>query len=192
MSKKKSKDIIPIERIERSIYVIRGQKIILDQDLAVLYGVETKNLNKAVNRNKERFPEDFAFRLSKDEWDSLRFQIGTSNSNSLRAQSVTSNIGRGGRRYLPFVFTEHGVLMVANILKNKRAITVSIEIMRTFIRLRNFLSLQKNLTKELYEMKDYMLKNTHKNDREFLRIWRAIEKLTDKPKEQRKIGYNLN
>ena len=168
---------MPAERIERSIYIIRGQKVILDQDLAALYGTETKNLNKAVNRNQKRFPEDFIFRLTKNEWNNLKFQFGTSSW--------------GGRRKLPIVFTEHGVAMAANLLKSDRAIVISVEIVRTFIRLREFLSSQKELVKELAEMKDYVLKNTHKTDREFRRIWLAIEKLTDKPKNQRQIGFNL-
>jgi hypothetical protein len=180
MNKKESKAIIPAEGIERSIYVIRGHKVILDQDLAALYGVETKNLNKAVNRNQKRFPEDFIFQLTKEEWTDLKFQFGTSSS------------GWGGRRKLPMAFTEHGVAMAANLLKSNRAIEVSVEIVRTFIRLREFLSLQKELVKELAEMKDYVLKNTHKTDCEFRRIWRAIEKLAEKPEEQRQIGFDLN
>lgn len=184
--------IIPVTRIENVIYFIRGRKVILDQDLAALYEVETKQLNRAVKRNKSRFPEDFIFKLTKAEWNNLRCQIGTSNSNSLRSQIVTSKSQKGGRRYIPFVFTEHGVAMAANLLKSDRAIEVSVEIVRTFIRLREFLGLQKEFVKELAELKDYVLKNTHKTNREFLRIWRTIEKLTGKPKEQRKIGFDLN
>lgn len=94
---------MPAENIERSIYIIRGQKVILDEDLAVLYGISTKRLNEQVSRNSERFPEDFSFQLSQEEWEVLR------------SQNATSKLGRGGRRYLPFVFTEHGTLMVANL-----------------------------------------------------------------------------
>ncbi len=176
---KKDESIIPSERIERSIYIIRGQKVILDQDLAMLYGVSTGNFNKAIQRNQKRFPEDFAFKLTKDEWGRLIFQIGTSK-------------GRGGRRKLPMVFTEHGVTMAANLLKSERSIQISVEIVRTFIRLREFLSSQKELVKELAEMKNYVLKNTHKTDREFRRIWQMIEKLTSKPKNQRQIGFKLD
>lgn len=186
------KAIVPIGRIERVIYVIRGQKVIFDQDLAVLYGTETKQLNRSVKRNKERFPEDFAFQLTKEELNSLRCQIGTSNENSLRSQIATSNTGRGGRRYLPFVFTEHGVLMAANILKNKRAITVSIEIVRAFIKLRQTLASHKELAKELKEIKEFVLKNSLKTDREFQRIWLTIEKLSAPPAKGDKIGFDLN
>lgn len=176
------KSIIPIGRIEGVVHIIRNHKVILDQDLAVLYGVETGQLNRAVKRNKKRFPEEFAFQLSKDEWNSLRCQFGISNSNT----------GRGGRRYMPFVFTEHGVAMAANLLKNDRAIEVSIEIVRTFIRLREFLTSHKELAKEFQEIKEFVLKNSSKNNREFQRVWRTIEKLTKKPKKQRQIGFNLN
>jgi phage regulator Rha-like protein len=192
MNKKESEAIIPVERIENVIHIIRGQKVILDQDLAVLYGVETKQLNRSVKRNKERFPEDFAFQLTKEELNSLRCQFGTSNENILKSQFATSKAGKGGRRYLPYFFTEHGVLMAANILKSKRAITVSIEIVRAFNRLRQILASHKILAKELQEIKEFVLKNSLKTDREFKRIWRTIEKLTNPiNKDQRKIGFDI-
>jgi len=110
--------LVPIERIEAKILLIRGQKIMLDKDLAELYGVETKVLIQAVKRNIERFPEDFMFQLTKEE-----FEI-------LRSQFVTSSWG--GRRYLPYAFTEHGILMLSSVLNSERAILVNIQIMRTF------------------------------------------------------------
>ncbi len=116
----KDNQIIPVEVIENKILLIRGQKIILDFPLAELYGVETKILNKAVSRNLDRFPPDFMFRLTKEEWESLRFHFGTSNK------------GRGGRRYLPFAFTEHGALMLASILQSPTAVKASIYVVRTF------------------------------------------------------------
>ncbi|MBU1017594.1 ORF6N domain-containing protein [Patescibacteria group bacterium] len=177
---KKDESIIPSERIERSIYIIRGRKVILDQDLAALYGAETKNLNKAVSRNKKRFPEDFIFKLTKEEWTNLKFQFGTSSSDW------------GGRRKLPMAFTEHGVVMAANLLKSDRAVTISVEIVRTFIRLREFFSSQKEMSKELSELKSFLLKHSNKTNREFQRVWQAIEKLTEKPKNQRQIGFSLD
>ena len=177
---KKDESIIPSERIERTIYIIRGHKVILDQDLAMLYGVDTGSFNRAIRRNQKRFPKDFAFRLTKDEWANLKCQIGIARSNW------------GGRRNLPMAFTEHGVAMAANLLKSDRAVEISVEIVRTFIRLREFLSSQKELVKELAEMRDYVLKNTHKTDREFRRVWQAIEKLTNKPKNQGQIGFQLD
>ena len=182
MNKDELKSIVPLKRIEKVIYIIRSQKVILDQDLAVLYGVETKNLNKAVNRNQNRFPADFAFQLTKDEWDFLRFQIGT------------SNVGRGGRRYLPFAFTEYGVLMVANILKSKRAISISIEIVRAFAHLRQAIANHKEMNKELAEIKSFLLKHSHTNNKEFKNVWNAIDKLAKplRDESKRKIGFNLS
>ncbi len=119
------KELISVEIIERKILLIRGHKVMLDADLAELYEVETFNLNKAVKRNIDRFPEDFMFQLSKEEAASLRFQIGMSKTE-----------GRGGRRYLPYVFTEQGVAMLSTVLNSERAVKVNIEIMRTFVRLR--------------------------------------------------------
>ena len=181
MKKGESKLIVPSEWIEGVIYIIRGSKVILDQDLAMLYGVKTKNFNKAIKRNLERFPEDFAFQLTKEEWDNLRFQFGTSKK------------GRGGRRYLPLVFTEQGVAMAANILKSKQAALISIEIVRAFVRLRQTLASHKEMSKELAELKAFTLKHSHANDREFKRVWQAIEKLSNPPVEEKpKIGFDLS
>jgi len=182
MNKDGIKSIIPTERIEKSIYVIRGRRIILDQDLATLYGVETKSLNRAVIRNRRRFPENFIFQLTKQEWANLKFQIGT------------SSLIWGGRRKLPIAFTEHGVAMAANLLKSDRAIGVSVEIVRTFIRMRHTLSSLKDVSKELADLKSFLLKHSNANDREFRRVWCTIEKLA-KPtndKGQPKIGFDLN
>src|SRR5215213_1292305 len=126
--------VVPVEVIARRIYLIRGQKVMLDFDLAELYEVPTKVLNQAVRRNLSRFPEDFMFRLTKEEAESLRSQIVTSNE-GLRSQSVTLKEGRGGRRYLPYAFTEQGVAMLSSVLKSERAVEVNIAIMRTFVQL---------------------------------------------------------
>jgi hypothetical protein len=111
---------VPTELIEQRIYLIRGQKVMLDRDLAELYQVQTKNLNKAVKRNIDRFPEDFMFRVAPEEIESLRFQFGTSNP------------GRGGRRYLPYVFSEKGVAMLSSVLNSQRAVQMNIAIVRVF------------------------------------------------------------
>lgn len=129
---------IPGERIERSILLIRGHKVILDADLAKLYGVTTFNLNKAMKRNIDRFPEDFTFQLTTDEAGALRFQIGMSKPGR-----------RGGRRYLPYAFTDQGVAMLSSVLRSKRAVQVNIEIMRAFVRLRQILSSHKELARKL-------------------------------------------
>jgi hypothetical protein len=122
----------PRERIESSILIIRGHKVILDSDLAALYGVNVGRLNEAVKRNRDRFPADFMFQLSREEFDSLRSQIATSN---LRSQIATSSFDWGGRRHPPYAFTEQGVAMISSVLRSKRAVQVNIEIMRAFVRL---------------------------------------------------------
>ncbi|MCP4550409.1 MAG: ORF6N domain-containing protein [bacterium] len=136
----KTDSLIPIERIVSQIYLIRGEKVMLDSDLAVLYGVETKSLNKAVTRNRRRFPDDFMFRLTREEWDALRFQIGTSNE------------GRGGRRYLPRVFTEQGVAMLSSVLRSDRAADVNVAIMRTFVRLRQAIATNEELARKVAQL----------------------------------------
>lgn len=176
---------MPIERIERVIYVIRGQKVMLDADLATLYGVTTFNLNKAIKRNVQRFPSDFVFQLQKEEWNALIFQFGISNK------------GRGGRRHLPYVFTEHGAAMAANVLRSERAVIMSIEIVRAFIRLRQSLASTQQLTKEVAELKSFVLKHAHRTDQEFRKVWQAIEKLSTPlppppPAQQARIGFNLD
>src|ERR1700730_9806367 len=124
---------VPVELVERRIYLIRGQKVMLDADLAELYQVETKTLNRQVKRNADRFPEDFMFQLTAEEAESLRYQIGTSNE------------GRGGRRYLPYAFTEHGVAMLSSVLKSPRAVQMNILIIRAFVKLRELLANHKDL-----------------------------------------------
>ncbi len=161
--------IIPAERIEKRIFMIRGQKMMVDSDLAELYGVETKTLNRAVIRNIERFPEDFMFRLTKEEAGNLRFHFGTSRW--------------GGRRYLPYVFTEQGVAMLSSVLKSKRAIHVNIEIMRAFVKLRNMLASNAGLARKLGALEK-------KYDAQFKVVFDAIRALMQPPdKQKRKIGF---
>jgi phage regulator Rha-like protein len=128
---------IPAERIERSIVLIKGHKVMLDEDLAELYGVETRILVRNVKRNLERFPAHFMFQLTNEEYQRLRSQIGISKP------------GRGGRRYLPYAFTEQGVAMLSSVLHSKRAIQVNIAIMDTFVRLRQMLSSHEELAHKL-------------------------------------------
>jgi hypothetical protein len=134
-----NKLIASVKQIESKMFLIRGQKVMLDADLAELYGVQTKVLNQAVKRNIERFPEDFMFQLNAEEVVSLRRSSDTS---SLRSQIVTSNnsAGRGGRRSIPYAFTEQGVSMLSSVLRSTCAIQVNIEIMRSFVRLRQMLA----------------------------------------------------
>src|SRR5437867_9033050 len=146
MAKKKPRSaaphqLIPSETIERRILLIRGHKVMLDNDLAQLYGVETFNLNKAVKRNLGRFPADFMFQLTKPEFKRLTFQTGISKSR-----------GRGGRRTPPYAFTEQGVAMLSSVLNSKRAVQVNIVIIRAFVRLREILATHKDLARKLEEI----------------------------------------
>jgi len=165
------KPLIPIERIERAIFLIRGQKVMLDLDLAALYGVETKMLNRAVRRNIDRFPEDFMFQLTKEEFENLRCQFGTSRL-------------WGGRRYPPYVFTEQGVAMLSSVLNSKRAIKVNVEIMRAFVRLRQMLASNEELARKLDALEK-------KYDAQFKIVFDAIRELMEPPeaKPKRKIGF---
>jgi len=187
--------LIPAARIERRILLLRGEKVMLDSDLAELYGVETKALNQAVQRNLERFPGDFMFQLSKEESQFvLRSQIVTSKSEngreplktkvSLRSQIVTSNVGRGGRRYRPYVFTEHGVAMLSSVLASPRAVQVNIVIMRTFVQLRQMLSSHTDLSRKLAALEG-------KYDKQFRVVFDAIRALmSEKKSPRREIGFH--
>ena len=135
-----NKLLTPTESIEAKIFITRDQRVMLDSDLATIYGVPTKRLNEQVKRNLSRFPEDFMFQLTKDEVESLR------------SQNATSKEGKGGRRYLPFVFTEHGALMLANILSSAQAIEASIYVVRAFVRLREILLANKELAQKLNDL----------------------------------------
>jgi phage regulator Rha-like protein len=169
-----SSDLIPNNLIESKIYVFRGKKVSIDFDLASLYGVQTKVLNQAIQRNKRRFPEDFMFQLSRSEFDHLRSQI------------VTSSSERGGRRYLPYVFTEQGVAMLSGVLNSDRAIQVNIQIMRTFTKMREMLTENEGLRRriELLE-KQY--------DEKFGMVFEAIKRLIDvqddKSEDGKEIGF---
>lgn len=190
---KKALSVIPIDRIEHIIYFFRSHKVMLDRDLAELYGVETRVLNQAVKRNSERFPDDFMFQLNTEEANSLRSQFVTLDRTSLTSQIVISK-GRGKhRKYLPYVFTEQGVAMLSSVLRSSRAITVNIEIMRAFVRLRHILESNKELAKVVSELRSFNLKRSAKMDLEIRRIWKAIEKLTEQSndKSKKRIGFSL-
>ena len=165
--------LIPDERIANKIYLIRDQKVMLDRDLAKLYGVATFNLNKAVNRNLDRFPEDFMYKLSKEEAKDLIFQFGISSW--------------GGVRKLPYVFTEQGVAMLSSVLRSKRAIQVNIAIMRTFVKLKAILSTHKELAHKLNELE----RKIEKHDVDIQSVFEAIRQLMAPPPEKprRMIGF---
>lgn len=164
------KSLIPADRIEKAILLVRKQKVMLDSDLAALYGVETKALVQAVKRNLERFPDDFMFQLSREEFAILRSQFVTSSD-------------WGGRRYPPYVFTEQGVAMLSSVLHSPRAIQVNIEIMRAFIRLRQILASHAELARKLDEMEK-------KYDVQFQEVFEAIRQLMIPPEPKRRpIGF---
>ena len=197
-------------QVERSIYLIRGEKVMLDYDLAELYGVDTGALNRAVKRNRDRFPGDFMFQVDEDEWErlrcqigistkgarassaALRFQSGTSNklaskgSSGLRFQNETSKSGRGGRRYLPYAFTEQGVAMLSSVLRSTRAVQVNIAVMRTFVRLREMLLSNANLARKLSDLEK-------KYDTQFKVVFDAIRELMTPPETpKRQIGFHAS
>jgi hypothetical protein len=170
-----SKEIIPIEHVVQSIRWSRGQKVLLDFDLAALYGVQTKNLNKAVKRNAERFPADFKFQLTPEELRTLRLQFGTSKA-------------RGGMRYRPYAFTEQGVATLSSILKSDRAIRVNVAIMRTFVTLRLTLESNRELARKFAELE----RRVDKHDEEIAVILEAILQLMAPPeKPRREIGFHV-
>ena len=148
---------IPLERVENVILLIRGEKVILDTDLAELYGVETRALIQAVKRNSERFPTDFMFALTGREFESLRSQFVISK-------------GRGGRRYKPYAFTEHGAIMAANVLNSERAVQASVQVVRAFIKLREMLASNVELARKLDQLEK-------KYDRQFKIVFDAIRQL---------------
>ncbi len=167
-------EIIPIQNL---IYEIRGQKVMLDSDLAKLYGVETKVLNQAVKRNIERFPEDFMFQLSKEEWNAV----------SLRSQIVTSPKG-GGRQYLPYAFTEQGISMLSSVLNSKQAIAINIQIMRVFVQIKQFALTNKELTERLNEMEHKFIQYARDMNINIEDIYKQLNYLTDITKPA-KIGF---
>jgi hypothetical protein len=162
--------VIPIERIASRIYLIRGEKVMLDSDLAELYGVPTGRLNEQFRRNRVRFPADFAFQLTRAEFDSLRSQIAT-----------LKETGRGRhRKYLPYVFTEQGVAMLSSVLRSKRAVQVNIEIIRTFVALRQMLATNKELARKVQQL-----------DRKVAILYDNFQKFIAPPEPPKKhpIGY---
>ena len=167
--------------IKNLIYEIRGQKVMLDFELAELYEVETKKLNQAVKRNKERFPKDFVFQLTSEEWKTLRSQIVT---------SKTETETRGGRQYLPYVFTEQGVAMLSEVLRSRRAVEVNVQIMRTFVKLRQWALDSKEFGKRLLDLEKYFIEHCTDNEREIKRIYEAIDLLMDRTKPN-DIGFKV-
>jgi hypothetical protein len=171
MAKRKTESIVPVERIQRCILFIRGEKVILDKDLAILYGVGTKRLNEQVQRNSDRFPPDFMFQLTTEEFNLLRSQFATSKE-------------RGGRQYRPYAFTEQGVAMLSSVLRSQRAVEVNIAIMRTFVQLRKILADNSLLRHKIESLE-------RKYDEHFQQVFAVLEQmLIDDPEDKKQIGYH--
>jgi hypothetical protein len=177
MAKKKTtRQVATAVEIERSIHVIRGQRVMLDSDLAKLYGVPTHRLNEQVSRNKERFPSDFAYQLTQQEFTALI------------SQNAISKAGRGGRRKRPWVFTEQGVAMLSSVLKSPTAVRVNIEIMRTFVRLRRLMATPGELVEQLTRLAE----TVQLHDDQIKVISQVLQQMIEKPPEPKKqIGFHV-
>lgn len=171
----KTKAIVSVEKIESRILLIRGHRVMLDADLAEVYGTTTKALNQAVKRNSDRFPDDFMFQLTVEEVQNLRSQI------------VTSKQGRGGPRYRPYAFTEHGAIMLASVLNSSVAVQASVAVVRAFVRLREILTAHKELAKKLTQLEERI----EEHDQEIIAIFEAIRQLMA-PEEttSKRIGFH--
>jgi phage regulator Rha-like protein len=179
--------VLKLAQLQKMIYEIRGQKVMLDSDLAVLYGVEVKRLNEAIKRNSERFPRDFMFQLTQKEWDFLRSQFATANKNIAKV------------RYRPFVFTEHGVLMLSNILNSTKAIKMSIQIIRVFEKLRKYALEQTFKDIRIEELHNLLMLHIENNgykfseyDKTIKQIIYALNNLIAKPPKTKTIGFNAD
>lgn len=188
-----TKAIIPAARIAQSIYLIREQKVMLDFDLAALYGVETRILNQAVKRNADRFPNDFMFRLSAAEVRFLRSQIVTSKRQGIATEDVAATssqivMSSRGVRYRPYAFTEQGIAMLSSVLNSERAVKVNIAIMRAFVKLRQVIETNRELARKFAELEQ----RVGKHDEEISAILEAIRQLMAPPeKPPREIGFHV-
>jgi len=176
MNNSRVTQLVPVERVERLIHLARGEKVLLDADLAKLYEVETKALNRAVRRNRNRFPPDFMFQLTAEEASNLRCQVGTSSS------------GYGGRRYLPYAFTEQGVAMLSSVLRSERAVQVNVAIMRAFVGLRRMLAGNEALSRKLAELE----RRLEDHDQGIKSLFDAIRELMTPPETpRREMGFHI-
>lgn len=169
--------IAPADAIQQRILTIRARQVMLDEELAQLYGVETRRLVEQVKRNIERFPDDFMFQLTKEE------------AAALRSQTATSNQGRGGRRYAPYVFTEQGVAMLSSVLRSKRAVAVNIEIMRAFVELRRMAASNVALERRLEELEREISAKLGEHDKQFSLVFETLRELVAPTKPKRRIGF---
>jgi phage regulator Rha-like protein len=202
-----------VEIIYNKIYEIRGHKVMLDYEIAEMFEVETRTLNQAVKRNIERFPEDFMFQLTENEWGMMRSQIATSSgSSALRSQNMTlnedilisqfvtskanssqivmsSNKNRG-KSYRPYAFTEHGVTMLASVLRSEKAVKVSIAVVRAFISLKQYIADRKNISKQINSIKDELSERIDEQDLQIIEIYQVLDKLIQDKEEQKPVERN--
>jgi len=162
--------------IKNLIYTIRGQKVMLDSDLAMMYEIETKSLNRSVKRNIERFPDNFMFQLTKEEWNNLRYQFGT--------------FKKDIRKYLPYAFTEQGVAMLSSVLHSKKAIQINIQIMNTFVKMRQWAIENKDLAKRLGDLEKYFVQHCKDNKTDVKQLYEAINLLMDRTKPT-EVGFKV-
>lgn len=173
--------VVPVEQITRAIRVLRGQKVLIDAELAALYGVTTERLNQQVRRNRQRFPADFMFQLNAAEFSALILQ------------NARSKPGRGGRRKLPLAFTEHGAIMAATVLSSPRAVEMTVYVVRAFVKLRELLSSNKELAGKLASLERSLLVLDLKTQRRFKEVYAAIRALTSEPAPKRRgIGFTAD
>ena len=181
----KSSNKLTTDQLGRLIYEIRSERVMLDSDLASIYGVETKALNRAVKRNRDRFPKDFVFQLTEKEWKNLRYQIGTASSSrehqSLRYQIGTSSSGHGGRRNRPYVFTEHGAIMAANVLNSRRAVQMSVFVVRAFLKMRALLGDKRELAQKLASLEKELKKRLDVHEAVIVTILQRVMDIIDPP-----------
>ena len=174
-----------IDNVESAIYLIRGQRVMLDSDLAAIYGVTTRRLNEQLRRNRSRFPDDFAFQLTAEEFKNMKSQIATS---SLRSQFVTSR-SHGGKRKLPWVFTEHGALMLASVLNSQIAVQASVRVVRAFVRLREMVVANVQLAAKLEQIE----RRLDSHDEAIVELFAALKRLLESPQpsRRREIGFHV-
>lgn len=182
MSRNKATPIVPVEHITHSIIIVRGQRVLIDSELAAIYNVTTKALNQAVKRNAKRFPEDFMFRLSRSEAEALN-----------RSQSVTGSHKHRDPRFPPFAFTEHGAIMAATILNSTRAVDMSIFVVRAFVQLRDLLASNKELAKRIDELESRITRKLATHDQVITGMLKTIRELMNPPQPKRRgIGFTAN
>ena len=165
-----------LKQIQKMIYEIRGQKVMLDSDLALLYGVELKVMNQAVKRNIDRFPDDFMFQLTGEEWKTLRSQIVT--------------FSKDLRKYKPYAFTEHGILMLSSVLNSKEATKINIQVMRVFVQMRHYVLSQSATGEQIADLRKLLMLYIEKNDKRVNEIIIALNNLIEQPTKTKKIGFN--